>query len=596
MSMAGTSPQHQGFTFEQENLLRGGAIALLVALCTLTTILAFTLDIDILTTQLFFIPIIYAVYAFPRRGIIVAAICACAYEVTGYVFRYPDPVGLAAITVQAVLFVGIAGIIAFLIENMRKEETQYRTVFEYSQIGIVIFDRQNETILRCNRKFANMLSFTEQELLAMKFPEILISAADVERFRVLMNLNTEIADFEIRFKTKGGVVCWVNLSWSRLDPETISCTAVNINARKLAEKTDNNYMVKYRQLTENSPVGILIIQNGVIRYSNPTFSRFLGIPTVGLSGKNFCTFAEEHDRASCHDRVKAWEEHTATLTVRGFGFRPASGELRTAELTIIPILHFGKPAVLINVIDTTEKELLKEKIERDNERRRGIMMTVAHELRTPLQPILGYLNLLIEDPKDAGLTEGTQKILERCRASADRERQIINRMIDLSVLDSGKLQISCTSFFMAELIQTVIDSNGYSVQADITVNISAEISVVADMNRIFVVVDSILSNAVRYSSPRRTIIITYHSYDTDPFHHISVSDNGIGIPAHAQSSIFEPFQLADATNLSRKFDRIGLSLAIAKKIMEIHGGDITFESTPGAGSTFTLHLPKNVLK
>lgn len=183
MSMAGTSPQHQGFTFEQENLLRGGAIALLVALCTLTTILAFTLDIDILTTQLFFIPIIYAVYAFPRRGIIVAAICACAYEVTGYVFRYPDPVGLAAITVQAVLFVSIAGIIAFLIENMRKEETQYRTVFEYSQIGIVIFDRQNETILRCNRKFANMLSFTEQELLAMKFPEILISAADVERFR-----------------------------------------------------------------------------------------------------------------------------------------------------------------------------------------------------------------------------------------------------------------------------------------------------------------------------------------------------------------------------------------------------------------------------
>ena len=117
--------------------------------------------------------------------------------------------------------------------------------------------------------------------------------------------------------------------------------------------------------------------------------------------------------------------------------------------------------MLINVIDTTEKELLKDKIERDNERRRGIMMTVAHELRTPLQPILGYLNLLIEDPKDAGLTEGTQKILERCRASADRERQIINRMIDLSVLDSGKFQISCTSFFMAELIQTVIDTNGY---------------------------------------------------------------------------------------------------------------------------------------
>jgi len=361
MSMAGTSPQHQGFTFEQENLLRGGAIALLVALCTLTTILAFTLDIDILTTQLFFIPIIYALYAFPRRGIIVAAICACAYEVTGYVFRYPDPVGLAAITVQAVLFVGIAGIIAFLIESTQKEE----------------------------------------------------------------------------------------------------------------------------------------------------------------------------------------------------------------------------------------KQRLEEKIKRDNEQRRGIMMTVAHELRTPLQPLIGYLNLLLDDPRDAGLTEGTQKILERCLASADRERQIINRMLDLSVLDSGKLRFFPTRFSLSYLVQSVIDTNGYAAQADISVSIPQDLNVVADMNRIFVVVDSLLSNAIRYSSTPRTVVVACHSGDTDPFYHISVADNGTGIPADAQSSIFEPFQLADAATLSRKFDRIGLSLAIAKKIMIIHGGDISVESTPGAGSTFTLHLLKN---
>ena len=103
--MAGISPQHWWLAGARDDLLRGGAIALLVALCILTTVLAFALGIDILTAQIFFIPIIYAVYVFPRRGIIVSAICACAYEFTGYAFRYPDPVGLAAITVQAVLFV-----------------------------------------------------------------------------------------------------------------------------------------------------------------------------------------------------------------------------------------------------------------------------------------------------------------------------------------------------------------------------------------------------------------------------------------------------------------------------------------------------------
>ena len=359
--MAGISPQHRGLAFARDDLLRGGAIALLVVLCILTTVLAFALSVDILTAQIFFIPIIYAVYVFPRRGIIISAICACAYEVIGYVFRYPDPVGLAAITVQAVLFVGIAGILAFLIEITQKVERQ-----------------------------------------------------------------------------------------------------------KLAEKIKN-----------------------------------------------------------------------------------------------------------------------------DNERRRGIVMNVAHELRTPLQPLIGYLNLLLEDPKEAGLTPETRKILERCLASADRERQIINRMLDLSVLDSGKLHLSMTRFSLADLVQSVIDANGYAAQADITVNIQKKFNVVADMNRIFVVFDSLLSNAIRYSSPPRKIVVACHSGDTDAFYQISVTDNGTGIPLDAQSSIFEPFQIADATDLSRKYDRIGLSLAIAKKIMEIHGGDITFRSTQGAGSTFTLHLPKN---
>ncbi|MGA2162358.1 MAG: PAS domain S-box protein [Methanoregula sp.] len=592
--MADTFPQHRQFISDRDDLLRGCVIALLVALCIVTTILAFVQYIDILTTQFFFIPIIYAVYVFPKRGIIVSAICACAYEVVGYVFRYPDPVGLTAITIQAVLFVGIAGIIAFLIERVRVEETHYLTVFEYSQLGIVIFDVRREAIRHCNRKFTDMLGFTEKELQDMTFPDLLFTMAEKEQFQERMGRDAEIENFETRLRTKDGVACWVNLSWSRMDKNTVSCTAVNINARKIAEKAADDNIIRYRQLSENSPVGILIVQDSCIRYANPAFGRFLDMPVAGLSGKNFCAFADEHDRVTCHDRVKAWEEQSTATTSCGFGFRTASGELRKAELTATPIEHFGKPALLVNVINTTEKYLLEDKIELDNERRRGIMMTVAHELRTPLQPIMGYLNLLLQDPAEAGLTDETRKLLERCLASADRERQIINRMLDFSVLESGKLQLSCTSFSMAELIQSVITANGYAAQADISVSIPPDLNVVADMNRIFVAVDSILSNAIHYTHPPRTIVIAYHSDAIDPFHHISISDNGIGIPSSAQNSIFEPFQLADAAQLSRKFDRIGLSLAIAKKIMELHGGDITVQSTPGIGSTFTLHFPKTL--
>jgi signal transduction histidine kinase len=116
----------------------------------------------------------------------------------------------------------------------------------------------------------------------------------------------------------------------------------------------------------------------------------------------------------------------------------------------------------------------------------------------------------------------------------------------------------------------------------------------ADVGRIFGVMESIISNAVNYSKPPRKIGIFYRSGVNDKEHRISVQDNGIGIPQTQMSSIFEPFQLADAAVLSRKYDRLGISLSIAKKVVQMHGGDITVESTVNEGSTFTIHLPKEL--
>ena len=96
------------------------------------------------------------------------------------------------------------------------------------------------------------------------------------------------------------------------------------------------------------------------------------------------------------------------------------------------------------------------------------------------------------------------------------------------------------------------------------------------------------------TKPPRIIKIFYHSETNDPQHHISLQDNGIGIEKSVFSSIFEPFQLADAAKLSRRYDRIGLSLSIAKKVVQMHSGDISVDSTVNTGSTFTIHIPKEI--
>ncbi len=351
--------------------------------------------------------------------------------------------------------------------------------------------------------------------------------------------------------------------------------------------------MEYRQLTEKSPTSILIVRNGNILYANPAFSVFSGYNDTEITGKDLLSFVNPTDRDEFKESAKRWLAETPVPDRNEFRFVTKSGDVRVGILFSTPIIHHAESAILINLVDISEKQRFEDKIQLDNERRRGIIITVAHELRTPLQPILGYLNLLVQDPEGFGILDDTKKILERCLVSVERERQIINQMLELSVLESGKLHLNYSRFPLATLVKSVLDTNGYFSQGEITIDIPDTLIIAADMDRLFGVFDSLLSNAVNFSRPPREITIFYRSGIDDICHHISVQDNGAGISESAFSSIFEPFQLADAAKLSRRYDRIGLSLSITKKIMQMHGGDITVKSTLNTGSTFTLHLPKD---
>lgn len=353
-------------------------------------------------------------------------------------------------------------------------------------------------------------------------------------------------------------------------------------------------MMKYRQLTENSPTSLLIVQKGVIVYSNPSFTEFSGYRAQEVNGRELVSLIDPGDLHVFSEFAQHWNNAKPLAGHAEFRFVTKSGETRVAVLFTNPIIHLNKPAMMSNLIDISEKLRLEEKIHMDNERRRGIIITVAHELRTPLQPILGYLNLLISDTQGFGIVEETKKILERCFVSVDRERQIINQMLELSVLESGKLQLSLSDFPLEPLVHSVIDTSGYTSKAEVVVSIPDNIVLSADRERLYSVFDSLFSNAVNYSKPPRKIEVAYLQEARDNYHHISVKDNGIGITPTSIAYIFEPFQLADAAKLSRKYDRIGLSLSIAKKVIQMHGGDITVESTVNSGSTFTIHLPREV--
>lgn len=569
-------------------------IVVLVITCTLVTALSFSRSFSLISYQLFFIPILYATYFFARRGLVVAGICGITYQTVGYYFRFPNPGALMGVTSEAILFIIIASLITYFIEKIRAGEARYRSVFEHSQLGIVLLDLPGFRIKQTNNKFAAMLRYAPSDVEKTAFPALAFSYDERRRFLDQWEKNHNCENFETRFRTKDDEICWVNLSWSALDEHTVSVTIENITARKQIEKIHSDTMQKYRQLTENSPTSILVIQNGKIRFSNPAFATFSGYDIQEIEGTEVSILIDSPDREKFREFMQP--SGSRNSEGRGFRFITKGGGFREAMVFTNPIIHDNQPAVMMNLVDISVQQRLEEKIQQDNERRRGIITTVAHELRTPLQPILGYLNLLIQDAESFGILDDAKKMLERCLVSVERERQIINQMLELSVLESGKIQLAFSDFLLSALVHSVVDSCGYITKADVKMEIPPDLVISADRDRLYNVIDSILSNAVNYSKPPRVIQIVYLPADGGSVHRISVKDNGIGISESQFTSIFEPFQLADAAKLSRKYNRLGLSLSIAKKVIRMHGGDITVESTVNVGSTFTIHIPRELPK
>jgi serine/threonine protein kinase len=162
----------------------------------------------------------------------------------------------------------------------------------------------------------------------------------------------------------------------------------------------------------------------------------------------------------------------------------------------------------------------------------------------------------------------------------------------LSLVASGKLRMEYSVFPASELLAGVLAAGGYATKADIVTEVPPDLLVEADAGKITVILDTLISNAVQYSKPPRKIRVTYQSSPDDPLHHISVHDNGIGITEAQLDIIFRPSGATDTGRSPGKAGRDGVSLSLAKKYIQMHGGHISVDSVVSVGSTFTLHIPK----
>ncbi|AFZ34095.1 multi-sensor signal transduction histidine kinase [Stanieria cyanosphaera PCC 7437] len=226
------------------------------------------------------------------------------------------------------------------------------------------------------------------------------------------------------------------------------------------------------------------------------------------------------------------------------------------------------------------------------ERMKSEFVSVAsHEMRTPLTSIHGVIRLLAAG-RLGKLSPSAQNMIEIAAKNTNRLTRLIDDVLDLERMESGREIIEQKICNAAELIQQAIDTmTAMAKEYQITLSSQAtDLQIWADSDKIMQTLTNLISNAIKFSRPHSQILITAEQQNSEVL--FRISDRGRGIPADKLESIFERFQQVDASD-SREKGGTGLGLAICRHIVQQHGGKIWVESILGEGSTFYFTLPAN---
>jgi PAS domain S-box-containing protein len=482
-------------------------------------------------------------------------------------------------------------------KELVESENRFRDIFDSTSDFLIYIEKG--IILDINKTALNLIGLKKQQIIGKKFSDIkkIFSDEDLKKHLNLIKIASKgekIKDYETDLTAKDGFAYrfLFTADCIKEDKEIkgILVRGKDITQRQRAWEELVKLEERYRVLAETSADGVITIDPlGRLTYVNPSFEKMCARRKSQILATLFRDYLSE-------DSVYFFQQ--VFLDARKKGEKIENVELELIhskgnfipiEVNLAPLKKNNKFAGMVCTIrDITERRIVEDELKKSERLKTEFMNIAAHELKSPVTPIKGYLDLIISDKNTSEQIKGWAKISLR---NAERLLKLVNDILDVSRLDTDTMRFEMEKLDTVEILneisedmKAVVEGKGLKFISNIPKDLP---SIMGDRFRFSQVLKNLFVNSVKFTDNGS---ISIDAKKENDYILISVNDTGIGISKNELKKIFNKFYQA-YTGDDRKNEGTGLGLFICKEILKKHNAEIWAESELGKGSQFYIKLP-----
>lgn len=481
-------------------------------------------------------------------------------------------------------------------EKLSDSERKYKSIFNESHSIMLLLDPKDGGIVDANASAVKFYGYSRKILLNMNMHDINVMSVEELKKEIALATQKKKNHFQFKHRLASGDIRDVEVYSGTIiaDGQTLLHSVIHdVTERRIAREEVN----RLSMAVEQSPVSIVITDIlGNILYCNPKHCEITGYSDEEMIGVNPRVF--KSGKYNKDDYSQLWKSISSGKKWSGeFLNKKKNGSFYWESASIAPIKNDeGK---IVNYIkigeDITDRKRLENqlsqsilKAQESDKLKSSFLSNLSHEVRTPLNGILGFTNLIISDD----ITDEERKEYGAfVESSGNQLLMMVDDILKISTIEAGKMSIKYSTFNIKDLL---LEIEAYYSQEAIDkglvfkIECNCESLIYNDKKRVRQIFDNLIRNAIKFTEIGT---ITIGAECNMEMLILSVKDTGIGLARENQLKIFERFHQVD-NYTTREFEGTGLGLAISKEIVTLLGGDIWVESKVGKGAKFIFTIPK----